>query len=208
MAIGISSRGRTRSRSASPAPAIPKPQSAPPARPVPVSPIDKLLSAYLRPEPGPATLYQIKSTDSPRALASSVLEATGVPFGAAQVVDYVHMLCGPYNLRVYGSGLTTRRDSADLLCPGLAQGVIAAFRPRNADALPLIRAGKFPPCTVDRKTGAALTDADSYGLLWCPPICPYELADGNVTGEPFAWPDGSSTIDPDPALLAMLEPMQ
>jgi hypothetical protein len=147
----------------------------------------------------------VREGDSPLGVAAAALETLGVEFGPREAHDYVHTICGPYNLDTYGSSLTTKKEGAALLVPGLGQGILAAFRPRNADALAFMRRGKRPPCTVDRRTGAALGSGDSFGVLWLPPVCPRELQSGNVTCRPFPWDDGSSSIDPPPDLMERLE---
>ncbi len=69
-----------------------------------------------------------------------------------------------------------------------------------------MREGLLPPRTVHVRTAKALHGEHvAFGLLWLPPVDPEQLAEGNVTCAPFSWEDGSSTIDPDPELLTLLE---
>jgi hypothetical protein len=110
---------------------------------------------------------------------------------------------------IYATPSTTKTFPKEYLVPGKSIGVRVAFLPRNADAHGLLLQGIKPSMTVDPTTGAsATTDATSYGLLWLPPVDAESLASGEPTCAPFSWGDGSSTIDPPPQLLELLETQQ
>lgn len=166
---------------------------------------DVLLEQYLSTDCCSFTFYQVGPDDTPESIAKSVLAKIGV-FDDRHVLDYVYCISSsPWNLALYGGPSTSRRYPKRWLVPGFGQGLRAAFLPRNADAMALICGGTIPLRTVDQRAASVASNDGAYGLLWLPPVCPDQLRLGIVTCAPFSWSDGSSTINPDPEFIGMLE---
>ncbi len=189
-----------------PLPPIPEDDFDEPTRNRAVSRLDQLLEELFATDPTGGSFYQVQDGDTPESIARAVLGSVGA-YTERNVLDYVYCFSSSsWNLDLYGSPSTSRRYPRRYIVPGFGQGVRAAFLPRNADALALLGSGQLPHRTVDLKTGAR-TDADAahHGVLWLPPVSPEQLRLGVVTCAPFSWPDGSSTINPHPELLELLE---
>ncbi len=167
--------------------------------------LDELLALYFAIGTTPGTFCLVDPDATPETIARAALASVG-PFTESQVLDYVYCFTSsPWNLALYGGPSTSKRYPRRWIIPGFGQGVRAAFLPRNADALEMMANGVIPPRAVDESTAKALTESVSYGLLGLPPICPEQRALGVVTCAPFSWDDGSSTIDPDPEFIGLLE---
>lgn len=169
--------------------------------------IEDLLDNLLAPTPKNAHLYQISRGDTVESVARAVLNDMGDGWTEQMLLDYIHcMSSGPYNLGRYGTPSTTKSFPKRFLAPGIQRGLRVAFLPRNQNALVMLRNGILPKMVVDPRTGAPRGSADDihYGLIWLPPIDPTDFAVGIISCAPYSWEDGSSTIDPDPELLALV----
>ncbi len=168
--------------------------------------LGELLEMHVSGEALPNKFYQVREGDTPVTIARAVLASVG-RFDEAHVLDYVYCFTSaPFNLDRYGTPSTSRRFPARWRIPGFGRGLRGAFVPHNADALAAMHGGKLPARTVDERTGKPLDpEARELGLVWLPPVDPGRLAEGIVTCSGFSWPDGSSTLNPDPELMALLE---
>ena len=164
----------------------------------------ELLDVHVADEPLAGKFYQVRAPDSPEAVVRAALAGVGT-YSDRQVLEYLYCVSSsPWNLDRYGTPSTSDRYPARYLVPGFGLGLRAAFLPRNAEALDMMRRGLVPPRTVDKRRARSQGDHTAYGLLWMPPVCPEAMSMGEVTCAPFEWEDGSSTINPDPELLALL----
>lgn len=169
--------------------------------------IASLLDELLAEAPRNGHLYQIGRGDTVESIARAVLDDMGDGWTEQMLLDYIHCISsGPYNLGRYGTPSTTKSFPKKWLAPGIGRGLRVAFMPRNQDALALLRVGILPRMVVDPRTGAPRGGDDNihYGLIWLPPIDPTDFAVGIISCAPYSWEDGSSTIDPDPELLALV----
>lgn len=169
--------------------------------------IEQLLERYVSDEPVPGRFYQAQPGDTLPDVAACALSTVGA-HTRAQLLQYVYCIqSGPrWNVAKYATPSTTRVFGPELLVPGLGMGIRVAFLPRNEDALgKMLEEGVMPVMAVDPQTGAPLSDDDALGLIWLPPVSAENLEQGDVTCAPYSWSDGSSTIDPPPELLALLE---
>jgi hypothetical protein len=169
--------------------------------------ITQLVDEYISPVATPGKLYPIKYGDNLSDVARAALDTISTLHTNQQRLHYIHCLSsGPlWNLRFYGTPSTSKVFPEMYLVPGIGMGIRVAFLPRNQDAVGEMFMGRMPRMTVDPETGAP-AGGDHYGLLWLPPVASQELVDGNMPScAPFSWADGSSTIDPDPELLSLLE---
>lgn len=170
---------------------------SPPPAPEPKTLAEELLEQYVSDDPCPGHFYQIQPHDTPTGVAA---QALGADAAEENLIDYIHCWAsGPnYNMPMFATPSTSKTFPHRLLVPGKRLGVRVAFLPRNDDALGAMLEGRLPRRTVDPDTGAPRGVGRSYGLLWLPPV------DEEYSCASFEWPDGSSTIDPPPALLEML----
>lgn len=170
----------------------------------------ELVELHVAKEPTAGKFYQVGPDDTPETIARAVLAPFG-KFTVAQVRDYIYCFTSsPYNLDRYGTRSTTKRYPKRWLIPGFGQGLRGAFLPRNVDGLAALRSGRFPMRTIDPRSAKYIdhglpTHPTAYGLIWLPPISPEQLEIGVVTCAPFTWDDGSSSINPDPELLDLLQ---
>lgn len=189
-----------------PAPSKPRPLPRRPRRgELARSRLEELLDLHLASEPTPGKFYQVQAGDTPEFVLRAALEDVGT-HREGHLVDYLYcVVSSPWNLDLYGTPSTSRSYPQRFLVPGIGLGVRAAFLPRNAEALAMMRQGLSPSRTVDRDGRATDDSAQAFGLLWLPPVCPECLdVDDQITCAPFSWEDGTSTINPDPELLALL----
>ncbi len=170
--------------------------------------IAELLEKWVSDTPTPGFFFELGPDDTINAVARDALNSIG-PHNAFARTSYIHCLqSGKYNLGRYGTSAEALDFGGDMLVPGIGKGILAAFRARNADALALMRAGRYPRMTVDPSSGSPLPPpkgGDSYGMPWLPPIDAGSLAIGEPSCALFTWSDGSSTIDPPPELLSLLK---
>lgn len=173
--------------------------------------IEALLDQFVATQPTPGYFYPVQDGDTLPAVAQAALATIG-PHTAAARMSYIHCLqSGTFNLGRYGTPSTSKDFPAELLIPGKGLGVRVAFRGRNADALELMADAVMPKMTVDPISGAPRPPGPSgvahtsLGVLWLPPVSAQSLALGEPTCAPYSWADGSSTIDPPPELMALLE---
>lgn len=169
--------------------------------------IAELLDDNLSFRPRPGYFYPIVKGDTMKSVARRALETLG-PCTEATIVSYIHSIgSGQYNIGRYGTRSTTKSFPATYLVPCIKQGIRVAFQPRNVDAVAAMREGTMPKMVVDQKTGAPLPGScyHHYGLIWLPPVDAKPFEDGIITCAGYSWEDGSSTIDPDPELMALLE---
>ena len=204
VAIFWAARARRPLAALPPTPPAPEPVELVPVRNRP-NQLTELLSSYLSDSARPRTLYTIGPGDTLKSVAAAALGAVG-PHSQAQVIEYMTAIAAvPFNLARYGTRSTSQSYPASWLVPGLQMGIRVAFLERNDDAVTAMRSGRLPVRTVDPDTGKPLGTGDSLGTLWLPPVCPTQLGEGTVTCLPFDWADGSSTYNPDPSLLRLLE---
>ena len=180
--------------------------------------IESLLGEFVSDTPRPGFFYQIKRDDTIASITRTALNTVG-PHAEPARLSYMHCLqSGPnWNMRIYGTPSVTKTFPKEYLVPGINTGVRIAFLPRNVDAHALMLQGIQPKIAVDPKSGAPGTMNRNvsepifptmrrhYGLLWLPPVDEDSLASGDPTCAPFSWDDDSSTIDPPPQLLELLE---
>ncbi len=143
-------------------------------------------------------LVQIKPGDTIDGLAFDALSVIRDP-ESHELLSYIHCISsGRFNLDRYGTPSTSKLFPEVFRIPGIARGIRVAFLPRNSDSQRLLRAGWFPPMTVDSRTGARVVDsAESYGLAWFPPIDEEDYRNGGAPScASISWEDGSSSIDP------------
>jgi hypothetical protein len=159
--------------------------------------LEQLLERYVTDDPTPNAFYQVQPGDTPIGVASAAL---GADADAQAVTEYLMCIAsGPnWNMPLYGTPSTSKKYPASLLVPGVQIGVRVAFLPRNEDALGLMLKERSPRMSVHAQTGESLLPGDSYGLLWLPPVAD----DFSCAG--YSWEDGSSAIDPPPAILERL----
>ena len=177
--------------------------------------IESLLGEFISDTPRPGFFYQIKRDDTLADITRTALNTVG-PHTEKARLSYMHCLqSGPnWNLPTYGTPSVTKTFPKKYLVPGINMGVRVAFLPRNEDAHALMLQGIRAKIAVDPTKGAPLrnesppifpTTPVHYGLLWLPPVDEDSLASGEPTCAPFSWDDDSSTIDPPPQLLELLE---
>lgn len=168
--------------------------------------IAALLEEFVSPTPRPGFFYAIRKNDNLWDIARAALKTVGEHSDSALLSYMFCLQSGPrWNLPLYGTPSVTKSFPKKYLVPHMNLGVRVAFLPRNMDALELMRLGIKPVMVVDPKTGAPIGKYSSYGLLWLPPVDEESLASGDPTCADFSWSDGSSTIDPPPQLLMLLE---
>lgn len=221
-AVGLSRRA---GYCASPAPdPTPTPDPSPDPSPVPVPDIQP----WINDTPWPGHLYQVRPGDTffgdngicARALYQATFEAglaSGMTTAKAQAravavaadtsnrVDYLNAIqCSPWNDALYGTwGYGSKAWPS---AHGRAIRMLA-YHDANYDRLfdgeaprRLIADGK----PADAGTGTGTGAGSTLELLWLPPLKASSLLDPNRTRqvdvEDMTWPDGSSTIDPPPAI--------
>ena len=191
-----------------PTPGLPTPTPGPEPDPVDIlAEIQDLLNEFISDEPRPGFFYQIRKNDSLSKITRKALNTISSHSNQARL-SYIHCLeSGPqWNMRLYGTPTHSKTFPKYFLVPGKNTGVRVAFLPRNADAHALMLQGAEPDMTVDKTTAESLGGGNnSYGLLWLPPVDGDSLAAGDPTCAPFSWDDLSSTIDPPPQLLDLLQ---
>lgn len=167
---------------------------------------EDLLKQYVTDDPTPGAFYQVQRDDTIHDVAKRALDTIGRHTSRMRL-DYIHsMSSGPrWNMRLYGTGRVSKRFPKDYLVPVLGKGLSVAFLPRNDDALAALLEGFQPAMTVDSGTGEPDGRGNCYGLPWLPPVDRDAFRQGEITCAASAWSDGSSALDPDPELLAMLE---
>lgn len=155
----------------------------------------ELLRELVSDSPRGGAFYTVQFGDRPADFARACLRSCGIDSPTASQVDqYMHLVgAGLYNSSLYGSQSTSLVYPARWLVPGLGIGVRAAWLPRNDDALDLYLRGQRPRCTINARTGAALTPETSRGMLWAPLV---ELVDDEITTDIYTWNDGASLLDP------------
>jgi hypothetical protein len=174
--------------------------------------IEELLDEFVSDTPRPGFFYQIRGADTLASVSRDALDSIG-PHAKSARTSYMHCLqSGPnWNMRLYGTKSTTKSFPKENLVPGKGIGILVAFLPRNMDAHARMLRGELPTMTVDKKDGKPLSVPSPFvdrGLVWFPPVDEESLAEGEPTCAPFSWDDGSSTIDPPPQLLELLEPVK
>lgn len=169
--------------------------------------ISKLVDDLIAANPEPGHLCAIKYGSNLSDIAKEALDTVYPGHTNQQRLHYIHCISsGPqWNLRLYGTPSTSKIFPEMYMVPGLGMGIRVAFLPRNQDAIAEVRLGNMPRMTVDPETGAP-AGGDHYGVIWLPPVDAKELKAGGMPScAPYSWADGSSTIDPDPELLGLLE---
>ncbi len=204
-AVAASSGRRARRRNAAQAEPTP-PRRLARARPADVAALRRreLLGLHVAAEPRPCKFYQLQPGDTPYTVSRRALGSVG-RHTAAHVLEYWRCVTScQYNLGIWGGRSTTKRYPAELLAPGIGLGIRVAFLPRNEDALRAMAMGSHPQVCVD-KDGAELGLGESLGAPWLPHVDREALADGEVTCRTYSWGDGTSSLEPDPELIALLE---
>jgi hypothetical protein len=165
--------------------------------------LTEILRDLVSDDPQGGRLYLVQWRDRASAIFRDALATCGIAATSAQIDAYAHLCAaGRWNRELYGSRGTSRTYPARWLCPGLGLGLRSAFLPRNQDALGFMLADRAPMCVIDRASGAAMSPAVSYGLIWLPPV---DLVDHELTGQAYTWADGSGTLDPHPSIMAVIE---
>lgn len=164
-----------------------------------------LLALHLADEPLAGKLYTVRSGDTPDKIARRVLSQFG-RYTATQARDYWHCVSGgAFNQGRYGTYSTSKRYPAELLVPGQGMGIRAAFMRCNEDAIAAMASGFLARRGVDVKSGTPLGLGDHLGTIWLPYINPDLAASGEITCRGMDWPCGTSGLEPDPELLALME---
>ncbi len=171
------------------------------------SELDVMLEHYFATDETPGRFYAVQPGDTPETIARAALTLIGSTRPSRQqILDYIYCFTSAtYNLDHYGSTSTSLSFPAKWKVPGLGLGLRAAFLPRNADAIDLMTHGLPVPRTVDEQGRPTNAEASSHGTIWLPPVDPERLPDGVVTCEGFSYTCGTSGLEPDPALLRLLE---
>lgn len=171
--------------------------------------IDALLRHYVSPTPSFGRLVQVRSGQTLESLVREAFDEIGRST-LEQRIHYIHcMSSGRYNSGVYGTPSVSKKFGSELLSPGTGIGLRVAFLPRNEDALHAMSVGRMPKMTVDSRTGEPKTSDRSLGMVWMPPVYEEGIRRGELpTCAPYSHEDGSSTIDPPPELLGLLEEEQ
>jgi hypothetical protein len=161
--------------------------------------VAEILRSLVSSKPEPGYFYQVQPDDTPMSVA---LQALGEKATTEDALDYLRSISsGPrWNMPLYSTPSTSKAYPDAFMVPGKRLGVRVAFLPRNQDALSLLLEGKKVSMSVDPISGDPKTPADtSLGLLWFPPV------DETFSCAAYSWEDGSSSIDPPPDLLELLE---
>lgn len=166
----------------------------------------ELIAQNVRNEPSFGYFYPIKTGDTLPGIVKRLFDTIG---GASveQRLHYIHCLSsGHYNAGRYGTPSTSKRFGKDLCVPGNGIGLRVAFLPRNEDALAAMARGRMPQMTVDPKTGEPIGLDAHLGVLWLLPVDEQGVRAGELPScSAYSYHDGSSTIDPPPELLELLE---
>ena len=187
--------------------------------PIPASPVEPINPAVIFNEliattPTPGKYFKIKKgwifagKGIKSILYQAVKKVSAAGANSAKLrMDYLDCInSGPaWNMRFYGSPKTTNTFPSQYLTNGI--GMRDAFMPWHDDAISEIVNGRMPVRRIDDLGGKLPGGDGAYGLLWLPPIDTDNLVNfSTISCAPFNWPDGSSSIDPPPELLDLLEP--
>ena len=170
--------------------------------------IVEILSDWLSDVPTPGKFYIVQTGDTMSAIARKALNSVVPSSGQDDQTRLQYIYCvsaGPnWNAGIYGSSGFSETYPAMYAVNGV--GLRAAFMPWNENARARVLAKRVPKRGVV-PGGARLPGVgSSYGMLWLPPVDIEALAEfGEPTCAPFNWGDGSSSIDPPPELLVLLE---
>jgi hypothetical protein len=172
-----------------------------------------VLEALTEPEPTPEAFYQVRIGDTPSNIIRRVLEKTSVPLTEDNYLAYAQCLtAGPrWNFRLYSRpqvgtyeppnpqlGYYMTRHNAG----GEIRNIELAFQTANAPAGEAAEQGRSPSPNL-AWPAAAPDDMNARALLWLPPI--FGAPGGELVCSTGSWPDGTTTLDPPPQLLSLLD---
>ncbi len=201
-----------------PIPAIPEgpiPFNEGPAAPYPPETPTIHLGGDGKHFPTPGTFYRIKGPNADpdfdailsiaRAAVGSGLAMAGEPIPLAQIPTSMVLAmkdliaCSPWNEALYGT-TTQSHAGGGLGMNPVGTGI--SMLPRHVNVLGRLQMGSVPARNI-RLNGSKLGSGSSHAQLWIPAINLELLADaGVVTTEGMEWSDGSSTLNPPPAVMA------
>lgn len=176
----------------------------------------KVLGELIKTNPTPGHFYKIKTgstaqqRDNLSKIARRALNSvvSGAGDSAQNRLQYIYcMTSSPaWNLPLYGAKYTSSQVPALYSVNGYT--LARAFMPWHEDAITEVQNGRMPTSMVE-EDGSRISGGSTLGLLWLPPVSEEDLRNGVVTCGPFNWDDGTSSINPPPQLLNLLEePMQ
>jgi len=84
-------------------------------------------------------------------------------------------------------------------------GLRRAFFPWNEKAKVALSQYRMPARGMTTQGSKVPGVGTSFAMLWLPPVDPTALSQGVVTCGLVEWSDGSSSIDPPPQLLSLLQ---
>jgi hypothetical protein len=119
-------------------------------------------------------------------------------------IDYMHCITsGPkWNWPLYAS--SSFSDAFPQWAGVNGMGLRRAFFAWHDDAKKAIMERRMPTRAITQNGSRIPGVGNKYAMLWLPPVDPAALAEGVVTCGSVEWNDGSSSIDPPPELLNML----
>lgn len=170
--------------------------------------IADIFGDWLSDVPTPGKFYIVQKGDTMSDIARKALNSVVPSSGQDNqtLLQYIYCVSsGPnWNAEVYGSSGFSETYPAMYSVNGV--GLRAAFMPWNENARSRVLSKRMPKRGVSPGGTRIPGVGSSYGMLWLPPVDIENLAEfGEPTCAPFNWGDGSSSIDPPPELLAMLE---
>lgn len=175
-----------------------------------------VLAGLTSPEPVPQSFYQVRPADTPSNVIRRALEEAGVPMTQENFIAYAQCIAaGPqWNFRLYSRpeagtyeppnpllGFYMTRHQAG----GQVRNIELAFQADNADAAAAVAEGKSPTPNLAFPS-APPSDMKTRGLLWLPPI--FGAPGGDLVCSTGSWADGTTTLDPPPEILGLLDQPQ
>lgn len=169
-----------------------------------------IFEAMRKPTPTPGAFYRVQPGDTVGSILTTAATAAGSPLNANNLMAYGQCLSSgvAWNARLYlrpSTPITNPNDAAiytEVSAGGIAQNIDLAFMPQNPPVLDAIEQAKFPRANATYPDAAPLED-DARGVLWLPPIQLTEQGEILTCGQ-LVWSDGTSSIDPPPEFLDLL----
>lgn len=169
-------------------------------------PLD-LLAEMISQTPQPGYMFQVANGDTltnvVRAALNSVVPGAGD--SSSNRVQYMHCITsGPnWNWPLYASSSFSAQFPSYAGVNGM--GLRRAFYPWHENAKVALSQYRMPKKGITTAGSKITGVGSSYAMLWLPPVDPDALDQGVVTCGALEHSDGSSSINPPPELLNLLQ---
>lgn len=167
-------------------------------------------ASLTRATPTPGAFYAVRPGDTPGSIVTAAATAGGAALTPTNLYTYGQCLAsgGGWNARLYlrpSDPVANPNDPniyTQILAGGTTQNIYLAFAEANDGSVAAVEQGRFPQTNTDFP-GESPFDGGPRGVLWLPPVSLTE-GDSILDCGQMVWSDGTSSLDPPPEFLDLL----